>query len=398
MKKKILLIGIWLVAIGVITIFWPQKIFASTQNCPNPPGLFQATIDPSPPIPETSSDVKISISPLPGIIFDTTKTYKIQLILAGNITFEKTNLTVSNPDGPLQLTITPGDFLSLFYYSAFNPNGFELKVFAGSDVICSEIRIRTKKPLCLLSAFFSPDFRTLTAQVTNYTGRDTNPAGDPTGSYGPNILLQRITDCTPIIGCSITSYNINIQGGQGEAKMNIDPGDRVGTVYAIALTTAARRTDESCKLEITKPPVVLPTPTPGGPTPTPGVPPGEFDPCAGDATGKCALCLGPNREYSSEKVWTALGCLPTDPADFVAWLLSAAIRIGGGIAFLLMLWGGFQTMTSSGNPEKLNQGKDILVSAGVGLLFIIFAVLLLKIIGVDIFQLPGFKATPKPVG
>lgn len=135
---------------------------------------------------------------------------------------------------------------------------------------------------------------------------------------------------------------------------------------------------------------------PSGVTPTPGGPAGEFDPCAGDATEKCKQCLGwddTEKRYTklTEKVWTALGCLPTDPTEFVSWLLSAAIRIGGGIAFLLMIWGGFQIMSSSGNPEKLNQGKDILVSAGVGLLFIIFAVLLLKIIGIDIFQLPGWQ-------
>lgn len=133
----------------------------------------------------------------------------------------------------------------------------------------------------------------------------------------------------------------------------------------------------------------------GMPTPTPGVPPGEFDPCTGDTTEKCKDCLGDllpdgGRENSAQKVWTALGCLPTDPADFVAWLLSTAISIGGGIAFLLMLGGGFQIMTSSGNPDKLNKGKETLTSAGVGLLFIIFAVLLLKIIGIDIFQLPGW--------
>ena len=83
-----------------------------------------------------------------------------------------------------------------------------------------------------------------------------------------------------------------------------------------------------------------------------------------------------------------MGCLPTDPAKFVGWLLARAIGIGGGIAFLLMIWGGIAIMTSAGDPEKLNQGKSIITSAISGLLFIIFSVLLLKIIGVDIFQLP----------
>ncbi|MFQ6033181.1 MAG: pilin [Candidatus Zixiibacteriota bacterium] len=131
-----------------------------------------------------------------------------------------------------------------------------------------------------------------------------------------------------------------------------------------------------------------------GVTPSPGFP-GYYDPCADDTTGKCEACLGelidPDkgiRENSATKAWTALGCVPTDPQEFVAWFLSSAIKLSGGIAFLLMLWGGFQMMTSTGDPEKLNQGKSIITSAAIGLLFIIFSVLLLKIIGIDIFQLP----------
>lgn len=87
--------------------------------------------------------------------------------------------------------------------------------------------------------------------------------------------------------------------------------------------------------------------------------------------------------------WTALGCISTTPSGFIEWLLKNIIGIAGGIAFLLILYGGFQVLTSGGDPEKLNNGKDIIVSAIAGLLMIIFSVLLLKIIGVDILQIPG---------
>ena len=64
--------------------------------------------------------------------------------------------------------------------------------------------------------------------------------------------------------------------------------------------------------------------------------------------------------------------------------MTFVIGIGGGLAFLMMLLGAFQMLTSAGNPETLQAGKDRLTSAVIGLLFIIFAVLLLQIIGVDI--------------
>lgn len=88
---------------------------------------------------------------------------------------------------------------------------------------------------------------------------------------------------------------------------------------------------------------------------------------------------------------TALGNIPTDPVEFVKFILKFAIAMAGGLAFLLMLWGSFKILTSAGNPEKLQDGKDTLTSAIAGLLFIVFSVILLKIIGVDIFGLPEWS-------
>lgn len=90
-------------------------------------------------------------------------------------------------------------------------------------------------------------------------------------------------------------------------------------------------------------------------------------------------------------IWTAIGCIPATPNGFVQRILPFAIGIGGGIAFLLMLFGGLQIMTSAGNPEKLNAGRELVTSAIVGLLLIIFSVFLLKLIGADILGIPGFS-------
>ncbi len=88
---------------------------------------------------------------------------------------------------------------------------------------------------------------------------------------------------------------------------------------------------------------------------------------------------------------TGLGCIPTDPENLAKWILSKAILMGGGIAFLLSLFGGITIILAAGNPEKISQGKEIITSAVSGILLIIFSVFLLRLIGVDILQLPGFS-------
>lgn len=88
--------------------------------------------------------------------------------------------------------------------------------------------------------------------------------------------------------------------------------------------------------------------------------------------------------------WTAIGCIPTEPKAFIQKFITFGAGLAGGIAFLLILFGGFQVMTSTGNPEKLNAGKELVVSALTGLILVIFSILLLKIIGYNILGIPGF--------
>ena len=117
------------------------------------------------------------------------------------------------------------------------------------------------------------------------------------------------------------------------------------------------------------------------------------------ATGQCT---SPRRAVTAsstsndcdnpEDADTALGCIPTEPAELVKWILKYAILMGGGIAFLLSVWGGATILLSAGNPEKINEGRDIIVSAISGLLFIVFSVFLLRLIGVDILGIPGFTS------
>ncbi|MBU0619293.1 hypothetical protein KKD62_03605 [Patescibacteria group bacterium] len=94
---------------------------------------------------------------------------------------------------------------------------------------------------------------------------------------------------------------------------------------------------------------------------------------------------------NADEVATGLGCISTNPQKLVIdFILTNAIKIAGGLAFLLFLGGGFALLTSAGDPEKINKGKEVITAAISGLLFIIFSVYLLRIIGYDILRIPDF--------
>lgn len=102
----------------------------------------------------------------------------------------------------------------------------------------------------------------------------------------------------------------------------------------------------------------------------------------------CNFCMGKENNTST---WTAIGCIPADPNELLTGIIKLAMGVAGGIAFLLILFGGMQIMTSAGNPEQLNAGRELVTSAITGLLLIIFSIFLLRFIGVNLIGIPGFS-------
>ncbi|MBN1263433.1 MAG: hypothetical protein JW991_03670 [Candidatus Pacebacteria bacterium] len=94
-----------------------------------------------------------------------------------------------------------------------------------------------------------------------------------------------------------------------------------------------------------------------------------------------------NGELTGTK--TALGCIPTRADQFSPWLIGRAMAIAGGVAFILMVIAGFMILTASGKPERVQAGRELLTAAISGLLLIIFAIFILRLIGVNILQIPG---------
>jgi len=108
-------------------------------------------------------------------------------------------------------------------------------------------------------------------------------------------------------------------------------------------------------------------------------------------TNKRKICAErPDAASFTPGIWTAVGCIKAQPQDIVAQLVQIGLGVAGGIALLMMLAAAFLFSTSQGDPKRTNQARDLLTSAVIGLLFIIFSVTILQFIGVTILRIPDF--------
>lgn len=117
-------------------------------------------------------------------------------------------------------------------------------------------------------------------------------------------------------------------------------------------------------------------PTPSAPAPSP--------PCS--KIGEAGKCL---------EVQTGFGiAFSTTPEGFIKSLFSLILGLAGGVALILIIYAGYKLMRSQGDPEAVKAAKELITSAVIGLLFIIFSLVILQTLSVNILKIPGFSNTP----
>ena len=88
------------------------------------------------------------------------------------------------------------------------------------------------------------------------------------------------------------------------------------------------------------------------------------------------------------KIKTPLGEIETSAQGLAKAILGLALGIAGGVAFLMMIFGAYRLMFAGGNPESVQQGREVITAAVAGLVVIIFAIFILRLLGITILGLP----------
>jgi len=132
---------------------------------------------------------------------------------------------------------------------------------------------------------------------------------------------------------------------------------------------------------------------------------GSVPSCAAYGFGNAACCdagfssmpipspfyLCPSQNGVCTNFDTALGKIDVSgPGGFIKTIFSLLLSLSGGVALILIIISGYRIMTAQGDPEKIKGAREMLTSAIIGLLFTIFSVTILQILGVNILALPGF--------
>ena len=102
------------------------------------------------------------------------------------------------------------------------------------------------------------------------------------------------------------------------------------------------------------------------------------------AWANCSKCM------QDGGIWTAVGCIPQTPEAIVKTLIEIGLIMSGAIVLIMILAGAFMLSTSQGDPKKTQDAKELITSAIIGLLFIIFSITILQFVGVSILRIPGF--------
>ena len=109
----------------------------------------------------------------------------------------------------------------------------------------------------------------------------------------------------------------------------------------------------------------------------------------GDAVGRCKQCMGGDSKHPT-KFWTGVGCLPVDTIGLTRGLITLSLGVAGLLLTVQIIVGAGEIIFSDGDSQKVQKARQRITSSVIAILFIVFGVAILQIIGVNILMIPGF--------
>lgn len=94
----------------------------------------------------------------------------------------------------------------------------------------------------------------------------------------------------------------------------------------------------------------------------------------------------------ASKIATDLGDVGTaSPLEFVSNIYGIGLGLIGGVALLAIIYGGYLILSSQGEPRKIQDGKQYIFYAIIGMFMAFAGFAIYGVIGGDVLKIPGFK-------
>lgn len=101
----------------------------------------------------------------------------------------------------------------------------------------------------------------------------------------------------------------------------------------------------------------------------------------------------PQEDNDCGTIDTAFGNFSGNPGKLAQKLFIVGVSVAGGVALIIMIFAGYKLITSRGNPDAIQSGRDLFTAAIIGLLVVIFAAFIIRIIGTTL-KIPGISLIP----
>ncbi len=66
------------------------------------------------------------------------------------------------------------------------------------------------------------------------------------------------------------------------------------------------------------------------------------------------------------------------PASLIGYIIKALLGIIGGVALVMMVYGGFQWLTAAGNEDKIKSGTQTMLWSAIGLVIVFSSYILVE--------------------
>lgn len=94
--------------------------------------------------------------------------------------------------------------------------------------------------------------------------------------------------------------------------------------------------------------------------------------------------------FAQDYIETDLGRIPTDPTGFATKIYEIGLGLVGLVALLFIIYGAYLVISSQGDVQKLNSGKNYIIYSIIGLILAVAGYAFYQFVAKGVLGIPGF--------